>query len=100
MADAKPFIFICGPDDFLVGRLGRERYDELAREIDDEFSRETISGFANNVGEVETAINQFREALQTISMFGGRRLVATDDRLVIDQLEQATEEARALLTDA
>ena len=79
MADAKPFTFICGPDDFLVGRLGRERYDELAREIDDEFSRETISGFANNVGEVETAINQFREALQTISMFGGRRLVWLKD---------------------
>ncbi|WP_221031386.1 DNA polymerase III subunit delta [Actomonas aquatica] len=75
MADPKPFIFVCGPDDFLVGRLGRERYDELAKEIDDEFSRETISGFANNVAEVETAVNQFREALQTISMFGGRRLV-------------------------
>ncbi|MGY8716512.1 MAG: DNA polymerase III subunit delta [Verrucomicrobiia bacterium] len=75
MSDAKSFTFICGPDDFLVGRLGRERYDELAKEIDDEFSRETINGFANNVGEVETAMNRFREALQTISMFGGRRLV-------------------------
>lgn len=79
MADPKPFIFICGPDDFLVGRLGRERYDELAREIDDEFSRETISGYAANVAEVETAINRFREALQTISMFGGRRLVWLKD---------------------
>ncbi|MCF3652407.1 DNA polymerase III subunit delta [Synoicihabitans lomoniglobus] len=79
MADPKPFIFVCGPDDFLVGRLGRERYDALAREIDDEFSRETISGFANNVAEVETAVNQFREALQTISMFGGRRLVWLKD---------------------
>jgi DNA polymerase-3 subunit delta len=75
MPDAKPFTFICGPDDFLVGRLGRERYEELAKEIDDEFSRETIGGFANNVGEVEAAMNRFREALQTISMFGGRRLV-------------------------
>ena len=79
MADPKPFIFVCGPDDFLVGRLGRERYDELAHEIDDEFSRETISGFAGNVAEVEAAINQFREALQTISMFGGRRLVWLKD---------------------
>lgn len=79
MADAKPFTFICGPDDFLVGRLGRERYDELAKEIDDEFSRETISGYAANVAEVTTAINQFREALQTISMFGGRRLVWLKD---------------------
>ncbi|GAB5559709.1 MAG: hypothetical protein SynsKO_13560 [Synoicihabitans sp.] len=75
MSATKPFIFIAGPDDFLVGRMGRERYDELAQEIDDEFSRETISGFANNVGEVEAAMNRFREALQTISMFGGRRLV-------------------------
>ncbi len=79
MADPKPFIFVCGPDDFLVGRLGRERYDELAKEIDDEFSRETISGFANNVAEVEAAVNRFREALQTISMFGGRRLVWLKD---------------------
>ena len=79
MADPKPFIFVCGPDDFLVGRLGRERYDELAREIDDEFSRETISGFAGNVAEVEAAVNQFREAVQTISMFGGRRLVWLKD---------------------
>jgi DNA polymerase-3 subunit delta len=79
MPDAKPFIFIAGPDDFLVGRLGRERYDELAREIDDEFSRETISGYAANVAEVETAVNRFREALQTISMFGGRRLVWLKD---------------------
>ncbi len=79
MPDSKPFIFICGPDDFLVGRLGRERYDELAQEIDDEFSRETISGYAANVAEVETAVNRFREALQTISMFGGRRLVWLKD---------------------
>jgi DNA polymerase III subunit delta len=79
MPEAKPFIFICGPDDFLVSRLGRERYDELAKEIDDEFSRETISGYAANVAEVESAVNRFREALQTISMFGGRRLVWLKD---------------------
>ncbi|MEO0054635.1 MAG: hypothetical protein RLZZ50_582, partial [Verrucomicrobiota bacterium] len=29
-APAKPFLFICGADDFLVGRLGREQYDKLA----------------------------------------------------------------------
>ena len=76
MANAPPpFIFVCGPDDFLVGRLGRDRFNELAREVDDEFSRETINGFANNVAEVEAAMNRFREALQTISMFGGKRLV-------------------------
>jgi DNA polymerase III subunit delta len=77
MADApgKPFTFICGADDFLVGRLGRACHDELAREITDEFSRETIAGFVNTVDEVETAIARFRDAVQTVSMFGGRRLV-------------------------
>lgn len=72
---SKPFIFIAGADDFLVGRLGRARYDELTAEITDEFSREVIPGFANNVDEVEAAIFRFRDSVQTISMFGGRRLV-------------------------
>jgi DNA polymerase-3 subunit delta len=72
---AKPFIFICGPDDFLVNRLGKERFDALAAEVADEFSREVLSGLANNIGEVETAVNRFREAVQTISLFGGKRVV-------------------------
>ncbi len=76
MADsAKPFVFICGADDFLVGRLGREHYERLAGEISDEFSRETIAGFANTVDEVESTIHRFRDSVQTVSMFGGRRLV-------------------------
>ncbi|WP_404424774.1 DNA polymerase III subunit delta [Nibricoccus sp. IMCC34717] len=75
MATEKPFIFVCGADDFLVQRAGKARYDALAAEITDEFSRETISGYVGNVGEVEEAINRFREAVQTVSMFGGRRLV-------------------------
>lgn len=77
--DAKPFTFICGADDFLVGRVGKERFAALAQEVADEFSREVISGFAANVGEVEAAVNQFREAVQTISMFGGRRVVWLKD---------------------
>ena len=78
MAD-KSFIFICGSDDFLVGRAGKQRYDALAAEVTDEFSREVLSGFANNVGEVESAVNRFRDSVQTVSMFGGRRLVWLKD---------------------
>ncbi|MBP8257294.1 MAG: DNA polymerase III subunit delta [Opitutaceae bacterium] len=78
MAD-KPFQFICGADDYLVNRVGRERHEVLAAEITDEFSREIVSGFANNVGEVEAAVNRFRESVQTISMFGDRRLVWLKD---------------------
>ncbi len=75
----KPFQFICGADDYLVNRVGREHYDALAKEIADEFSREILSGFSNNVGEVEAAVNRFRESVQTISMFGDRRLVWLKD---------------------
>ena len=60
MPAAKNFTFICGPDDFLVGRVGAERFAALAAEVPDEFSREVLSGFANNVGEVATAVNRFR----------------------------------------
>src|SRR4051794_30743809 len=79
MAEQKPFVFICGPDDFLVSRKGKERFDAAAAEVTDEFSRDVLSGFANNVGEVEAAINRFRESVQTVPMFGGRRAVWLKD---------------------
>lgn len=79
MAAAKKFTFICGQDDFLVGRAGKARYEALAADVADEFSRETINGFAANVGEVESAVNRFRDAVQTVSMFGGKRVVWLKD---------------------
>src|SRR5690606_13818476 len=79
MPSAKNFTFVCGPDDFLVGRMGTQRFAALAAEVPDEFSREVLSGFAANVGEVETAVNRFRESVQTVSMFGGRRVVWLKD---------------------
>jgi len=76
---AKSFSFICGQDDFLVGRMGRRRYDELVGEGADEFSREVINGFAANVDEVDSAVSRFTEAVQTVPMFGGRRVVWLKD---------------------
>jgi DNA polymerase III subunit delta len=73
---SKPFIFICGADDFLASRLGKERFEELAQKAGaDEFAREIVNGFANNVDEVETAVNRFRDAVQTVPMFGGQRVI-------------------------
>lgn len=70
------FIFICGTDDFIVNRIGKERFDALVAEAQaDEFSRDVISGFAVNVDEVETAVNRFRDAVQTVPMFGGKRVL-------------------------
>jgi DNA polymerase III subunit delta len=76
---SKNFTFVCGQDDYLVSRLGRERYQAATAEVTDEFAREVISGFAANVDEVETAVNRFREAVQTVPMFGGRRVIWLKD---------------------
>jgi DNA polymerase-3 subunit delta len=73
------FSFICGQDDFLVGRMGRKRYDELAGATADEFSREIVNGFAANADEVGVAVNRFTEAIQTMPMFGGQRVVWLKD---------------------
>jgi DNA polymerase III subunit delta len=78
-AITKNFTFICGQDDFLVGRMGKERFGELSGEAADDFSREIVNGFAANVGEVESAVNRFREAVQTVPLFGGRRVVWLKD---------------------
>ena len=74
------FTFICGSDDFLVGRLGQERFTAMATAAGaDDFSREIVNGFAGNVDEVETAVNRFRDAVQTMAMFGGKRVVWLKD---------------------
>jgi DNA polymerase-3 subunit delta len=80
MPAIKPFAFVCGADEFLVQRAGQERFDTLAAGAGaDEFSREVINGLAGNIGEVESALNRFREAVQTVPMFGGRRVIWLKD---------------------
>lgn len=97
---AKPFIFICGPDDFLVNRLGKQRFEELSADVADEFSRDVLSGFAGNVGEVEAAINRFRESVQTVPMFGGKRAVWLKDvNFLADTVTGRAESTLKLLED-
>lgn len=99
MADPA-FTFICGADDFLVGRLGQQRYDTLAAEVTDEFSREILSGFAANVSEVESAVNRFRESVQTVSMFGGRRVIWLKDvNFLADSVTGRAESTLQLVED-
>ena len=72
----KPFTYVAGPDDFLVGRFAQERCAALAAEAGaDDMSPVIINGFANTVDEVATAVGRFREAVQTMPMFGGRQVV-------------------------
>jgi len=73
------FQFISGDDDFLVSREGRSLYAEKTKTLTDDFSKEVINGAAQNVGEVETMLNNFRQAVQTLSMFGDKKVVWLKD---------------------
>ncbi len=97
---AKSFTFVCGADDFLVGRLGAQRFAALTAEVPDEFARETVNGFAANVSEVEAAVNRFRDAVQTVSMFGGRRVVWLKDvNFLADSVTGRAESTQKLVED-
>lgn len=76
---AKKFKFIAGADDFLVTRLGKETFAKMTQGLEDEFSQEVIDGAANNVGEVEAAVTLFTQAVNTLPMFGGRKVVWLKD---------------------
>ncbi len=69
------FHLVCGPDDFLVQRLGRELWEQLSQGLADDFGREIVNGTAGNVGEVENSIRRFCGAVQTLPMFGERKAV-------------------------
>ncbi|HVU25365.1 MAG TPA: DNA polymerase III subunit delta [Opitutus sp.] len=99
MPAAKNFIFICGADEFLVGRVGAERFAALAADVPDEFSREVLSGFAANVGEVEAAVNRFRDAVQTVSMFGRRVVWLKDINFLADTVTGRAESTLKLVDD-
>ena len=72
---SRSFIYVSGPDDFLAGRMAKEVWADMKREVQDDFSIEIIDAQAGKVEEVATAVNRFREAVQTLGLFGGRRVV-------------------------
>lgn len=71
----KNFTFIGGADDFLVNRLAKSRFEEMGEGLTDEFSRDMVDGFANTVADVESAVNQFQTTVETMPMFGERKVV-------------------------
>ncbi|MGJ3244426.1 MAG: DNA polymerase III subunit delta [Opitutales bacterium] len=79
-ARAKPFMFICGDDDFLVVDRGKAAFAEMAEQLEaDDMNREVIDGRAGNVAEVEETITRFVGAVQTLSLFGGAKAVWLKD---------------------
>jgi len=102
MASENPFTFICGSDDFLVDRLGKARFAAMVGDSQDEFAREVLSGFANNVDEVRSAIYRLRDSVQTVSMFGGgeRRVVWFKDvNFLADSVTGRADSTLALLDE-
>jgi len=75
----KPFTFICGDDDFLVNEKGKAWFAEETKALADDLSKEVVDGRAGNVGEVEEAVNRFSGAVQTLSLFGERKVVWLKD---------------------
>ncbi|MGE9295412.1 MAG: DNA polymerase III subunit delta [Puniceicoccales bacterium] len=97
---AKPFTFICGDDDFLVTREGQQVFAEKTKDIADDFAKETIDGAAQNMAEVETALNQFRSATQTMSMFGDKKVVWLKDvNFFADSVTGRAEPPKKLVAD-
>ncbi|MGF1484369.1 MAG: DNA polymerase III subunit delta [Opitutales bacterium] len=104
-AKTASFQFVCGDDDFLVSRRGREIFERLAEGSDgDGFGPEVIEGAAGNVAEVESAVNEFRAAANTLPLFGGRKIIwlrgvnfladsvtgrAEGTKVQVEQLQQA-----------
>tara|TARA_B110000208_G_scaffold51959_1_gene68200 strand:- start:957 stop:2054 length:1098 start_codon:yes stop_codon:yes gene_type:complete len=76
---AKAFTFICGDDDYLVSERGKEWFAEQTKDIADDLSKEVVDGRAGNVAEVDDAINRFTSAVQTLSLFGDRKVVWLKD---------------------
>ena len=74
MADPS-FTYVSGPDDFLANRAATKLWKAMCSEVEDEFSIEVIDGNAVKVEDVETLVKRFREATQTLGLFGGRRVV-------------------------
>ena len=76
---AKPFTFICGDDDYLVSEKGRAWFAGQTKGLSDDLSKEVVDGRASNVAEVEDALNRFTSAVQTLDMFGGRKVIWLKD---------------------
>ena len=96
----KAFAFICGDDDFLVAKRGRERFAEMAAGLTDEFSREVIEAAVQNLTELETVVTRFRASVQTLSLFGDRKVVWLKDvNFIADTVTGRSEGAKTLVTD-
>lgn len=66
---------VIGSDDGLVREKALELYNKLTGGVDDGFTHETIDGIADNSDSARVICSNVVQALQTIPMFGGDKVV-------------------------
>lgn len=71
--------FFGGADDYRVDRLARAWFEEHAGEIEDDFSKEILNGNVSNLGEFDDLLGQMRQAVQTLSLFGEKKVIWLKD---------------------
>jgi DNA polymerase III subunit delta len=79
MSEAKPTLdslhVVLGDDDYLVRKKAQEIFERLMPDFPEEFQREMIDARAGRVDEVKIVVDKFREASQTLSLFGDGKLI-------------------------
>jgi DNA polymerase-3 subunit delta len=96
---------ILGDDDFIVRQKAKEVFDQWAEDFPDDLSREIIDGRADRVDDVERILSEAKAATETLSLFGGGKLVWINEANFINQsktggsqgAKEALEKAKSFL---
>ncbi|MBR4596923.1 MAG: hypothetical protein IKO42_00785 [Opitutales bacterium] len=67
--------FICADDEFIADNRAREIFAELAKDIEDDMSKEIVQGSASNALDAQKICAAAVEAACTMSLFGGKKVV-------------------------
>ena len=78
-------ISVIGDDDFIVRQKAKEIFDLLTPDFADDLSREIIDGRADRVDDVERILSEAQAAAETLSLFGGGKLVWINEANFINQ---------------
>ena len=79
------FFAVVGDDDYVVRQRAKEIFDKHIEQFPDDLSREQIDARADKVGDVEEILNEVKTAGQTLSLFGGGKLIWINEANFINQ---------------
>lgn len=93
-----PFVAFAANDDFLINRAARDRYEQLSAGVADDFGREILDGTAHTLDDLEAVVDRFTSAVQTLPMFGDRKVVwLRDISFYSDHKHLTTDNAKAVV---